>query len=94
MIVMCSLVLLALKQLKAWKNTAHICFVILYFQKISFKLREHFNNRNSGADVSGHNVEPLKAKIIHFKNQGTLSKLAFFSADKPLLIAFYDSNGV
>ena len=26
------------------------------------KLREHFNSRRGGADVSGHDVESLKAK--------------------------------
>ena len=62
MIVMCSLILLPLKQLKACKTATHICFVILYFQTIAFKFREHFNNRNSGADVSGHDVKSLKQK--------------------------------
>ena len=72
----------------------HICFVILYFQNISFKLREHFNNQNSEADVSDHGVKSLKAKRIRFKTQETLPKLGFVSADKQLLIAFYHSNGV
>ena len=39
-------------------------------ETISFKLREHFNNRNSGADVSSHDVKSLKAKRI----RGTLQK--------------------
>ena len=47
-------------------------FVILYFQTISFKLREHFNKRNIGADFSGHDVKSLKAKIVRFKTRGTL----------------------
>ena len=56
------------------KTATHICFVKLYFQTISFKLREHFNNRNSEADVSGHDVKSLKAKESalkleeHFQN--------------------------
>ena len=57
-------------------------------------MQEHFNNRNSGADVSGHDVKSLKAKIIRFKTRGTLPKLGFVSANKPLLMAFYHSNGV
>ena len=32
------------------------------------KLREHFNNRHGGADVSGHDVESLKAKRIRFES--------------------------
>ena len=53
------------------------------------KLREHFNNRHGGADVSGHDVESLKAKRIRFESRGTLPKLGFVSADKPLLMASY-----
>ena len=49
-------------------------------------MQEHFNNRNSGADVSGHDVKSLKAKRIHFKIRGTLPKLGFVSADKPRLM--------
>ena len=55
---------------------------------------EHFNNRISGADVSGHDVESLKAKGIHFKTGGILPKLGFVSAGKPLLMAFYHFNDV
>ena len=51
-------------------------------------MREHFNNRNFRADVSGHDVKPMKAKRIRFKTRGKLSKLGLVSADKPLLIAF------
>ena len=36
------------------------------------KLRDHFNNQNGGADVSGHDVKSLKAKIVCFKTRGTL----------------------
>ena len=54
-----------------------------------FKLREHFNNnRNIGAVVLGNDVKSLKAKTFRFKTQGTLPKLGFVSADKPLLIDF------
>ena len=53
------------------------------------KLREHFNNRHGGADVSGHDVESLKAKRMRFDSRGTLPKLGFVSADKPLLMASY-----
>ena len=91
---MCSLVLLALKQLKACKNCNAYLFVILYFQTISFKLRKLFNNRNSGADVSGHDIKSYKAKRISFKTRGTLPNLGFVFADKPLIMAFYHSYGV
>ena len=47
-------------------------------------LRELFNSRHSGADVSGHDVELMKAKKIRFESRGTLSKLGIVSADKPL----------
>ena len=57
-------------------------------------MREHLNNRSSGADVSGHDVNLLIAKIIHFKTRGTLPKLGFVSAYKPLLMAFCYYNGV
>ena len=57
-------------------------------------MREHFNNRNIGADVSGHDVKSLKAKRIRYKTLEILLKLGFVSADKPLLMAFYHSNGV
>ena len=57
-------------------------------------MREHFNNQKNGADVSGHDVESLKAKIIRFKTWGTILKLGFVSADKPFLKDFYHFNGV
>ena len=44
---------------------------------------------NMVADVSIHDVESLKAKRIRFESQGTLPKLGFVSADKPLLMASY-----
>ena len=53
------------------------------------KLQEHFNNRHGGANVSGHDVEPLKAKRNHFESQRRLPKLGFVSAGKPLLLASY-----
>ena len=53
------------------------------------KLREHFDNRHGGADVSGHDVESLKPKRICFESRVTLPKLGFVSADKSLLIASY-----
>ena len=53
------------------------------------KLREHFNNRHGGADVSDHDVKSLKAKRTHFESRGTLIKLGFVSADKQLLMASY-----
>ena len=54
-------------------------------------MRKHFNNRHGGADVWSHDVELLKAKTIRFESRGTLSKLGFVSANKPLLMA---SNNV
>ena len=57
-------------------------------------MREHFNNQKNGADVSGHDVESLKAKRIRFETQGTIQKLSFVSADKPFLKKFYHFNGV
>ena len=53
------------------------------------KLQEPLNNRHCGADVSGHDVESLKANRIQFESQGTLPKLGFVSADKPILMALY-----
>ena len=76
------------------KPSRIFCFVILYFQTISFKLQEHFNNRNSGIEVSSHDDKSLKAKRIRFKTRETLPKLGFVSAYKPLLMAFYHCNGV
>ena len=55
----------------------------------SSKLREQFNNWHSGADVSGHGVESLKAKYIRFESSGSLPNFGFVSADKPLLMASY-----
>ena len=72
----------------------NICFVILYIQTKSFKLQEHFKNRNSGTDVLGHDHESLKAKRIRFETGGTLPKLGFVSANKPLLMTFYHYTGV
>ena len=77
---MCSLVLLALKQLKACK-TRNAYLFCSNFQTILFKLRENFNNRNIGADVSGHDVKKLKAKRIRFKTRRKLLKLGFVSAE-------------
>ena len=51
-------------------------------------MQEHFNNRKSGADVSGHDVKSLKAKRICFKTRRTLPKLGVVSAEKLLLMAF------
>ena len=65
-----------------------------YFQTLSFKLWEHFNNLNSGEDFLGHDFKSLKAKRIRFKTRGTFPKLGFVSADKPLLMAFYYNKGV
>ena len=92
---MCSLVLLALKQLKACcKNRNAYLFCKIYFQTISFKLQEYFNNQNSGADVSGHDVKSSKAKRIRFKIRGTVTKLGFVSADEQILMAFKHFHGV
>ena len=95
MIVMYSLALLALKQLKACKNRNAYCFVVLYFQTISFNLRENFDNWNSGADVPGHDVQSLKAKKNPLLNLSKTSKVEFFfSVDKPILMVFYHSRGL
>ena len=41
------------------------------------------------ADVSGHDFESLKSKRIRYDSRGTLPKLGFVSAGKPLLLASY-----
>ena len=51
-------------------------------------MKDYFKNRHGEANVSGQNVESLKAKRIRFESQGTLLKLGFVSASKTLLIAF------
>ena len=47
----------------------HCMFYNIIFSKANLKpskLREHFNNRHDEVDVSGHDVESLKAKRIRF----------------------------
>ena len=53
------------------------------------KLQEHFIKRHGGADVSGHDFESMKSKRIRYDSRGTLPKLGFVSAGKPLLLASY-----
>ena len=60
------------------KTATHICFVMLNFQTISFKLQEHFYNRNSGADVSGHDVNHWKQKESALKLEENFQSLVLF----------------
>ena len=51
-------------------QTPHCMFCNTVFSKANMKLSElqdHFKNRHSEANVSGHDVKPLKAKTIRFE---------------------------
>ena len=81
MIVLCSLVLFKKTTESLQKPLCIYAMLILNFQTLNLKpskLREHFNNQYGGADVSGHDVEPLKAKRICFESRGTLPKLGLY----------------
>ena len=85
MMVMCSLVLLALKQLKACKNCSAYLFCNTVFSNyIILSCENTLTTKKIGADVLGHDVKPLKAKRIRFKTRRTLPKFVFVSADKTL----------
>ena len=61
----------------------------VFLQRSSPSSFEHFDNRHGEADVSLHDVESLKAKMMCFETRGTLPKLGFVSADKPFLMVSY-----
>ena len=86
---MCSLNLLALKDMKACKNRS-ACFVILYFQTHIWR------NLSCKITLKTEMVEQLFQNIMinHWNQKGSflnseLSNFGFVSAGKPLLMAFY-----
>ena len=52
------------------------------------RLKEHFNNKHGGVKP-GQDSESLKIKRVCFDSSGTLPKMGFVLADKPLLLASY-----
>ena len=50
------------------------------------RLKEQFDN-NRGKVKYGQDSETLKNKRVRFDSSGTLRKMGFVSADKPLLLA-------
>ena len=64
------------------------CIVLCNANMKPSRLKEQFDNKH-GRVTSGQDSEPLKNKIIRFDSSGTLQKMRFVSADKPLLLAFY-----
>ena len=52
------------------------------------RLKKQFDNMH-GRVKSGQDSESLKNKRVCFDSSGTLQKMRFVSANKPLLLAFY-----
>ena len=50
------------------------------------RLKENFNNMYGGVKAS-QDSESLKNKRVCFDSSGTLQKMGFVTADKPLLLA-------
>ena len=87
---MCSLIILALKQLRPAKTAMHVLYYCIFKRILKpSELQDHFNNRNGWANVFGHDIESLKPKRIHLESRATLPILGFKSAGKPLLMTSY-----
>ena len=70
----------------------HQCILCNVFSNSNLKpskLKEHFNNKHGGSNVTGRDSKLLKIKRARFDSFGTVPRLGMIFVDKSLLLALY-----